>query len=351
MKLKSLIYFFCALLLSIILIGEKPVISFSLNPQQNPKSTNPKTIYVSQESSRQTVSSPPICTPKGCYEKPRGDQIMVISPSQGEYLLNNRPTISLLSQQNGEEYVIKFENSKGILFKFIPENDQVLDDKLNILYPRDKPSLQHQDGTISVTIETEKKRTRRNFKVVNNQKRQDIQNQVNNIKNSTSDLDKTLAVANFYLDNNLITEAINTLENAIGEEQDLFSIYLQLGQLYLQKVGVASLAQENYLQALEKTQTADDLSNQIDALIGLVKSNLKLQNLPKAIAHLQEAYNISWQLNDLGLIAQIEQFLGEIYQDLGKKEDAINWYKKARDSYETLGKEEYQKVIEEKILD
>ena len=107
---------------------------------------------------------------------------------------------------------------------------------------------------------------------------------------------ESLALAQLYQGHNLVAEAIQALETLAAGGSQAAATYRKLGDFYLQS-GVNLLAEQNYLKALDLSQTAGDVEGQ----------------------------------------AECQKGLGEVYAGLGQRDQAIQWLNRALENYITLG--------------
>ncbi|HBL10161.1 MAG TPA: hypothetical protein DD379_01760 [Cyanobacteria bacterium UBA11162] len=111
-----------------------------------------------------------------------------------------------------------------------------------------------------------------------------------------SDEAKALVLAEFYADQGLIFDAIQTLEDAITKRNQTAIIYRTVGDLYY-SIGLGSEAKPYYCEAVKQAEDSGNVEEQALAL---------------------------------------EQ-MGEVYALLGQKDEAIYWLRQASTKYELLG--------------
>ncbi len=290
-------------------------------------------------SGKEVKSSEVICYPEGsCVKRARADNnIIVITPAEGERLLNTSPPIFV--ELDSQTYTVKLENSQGTLFKENFDNHN----------PVDIPEL--TPGYYQLTIQTNDTEITRSFEVLEKKESVYIKQQTNTKINS-------LDLAEFYQENNLITEARKTLEQAIEKgvdnKSEAIAIYQMLGDLYLKKINAPLKAKENYGKALEEAQGIEDKQAQANAYIGLAKVSIELglnekEEYQNTIKKLKEAYNIYQNLGQDFHAAQVQQFIGEVYFDSNDNQEALKWFQEARNSYQKIDKEKYEESINKEI--
>ncbi|MEA5468177.1 hypothetical protein [Spirulina sp. 06S082] len=139
---------------------------------------------------------------------------------------------------------------------------------------------------------------------------QQVQTKANFAETMPSEAAKVLATVGVYLQYDLAGEAIALLESLLASGMDNAAIRLQLGNLYLQELLVASPALEHYQQAMQF---------------------IAVEN---------------WEDR-----SQIEEGLGLVYVSLKNKDEAILWLTRARSSYEELGDSQRARELSQKITE
>lgn len=126
---------------------------------------------------------------------------------------------------------------------------------------------------------------------------------------SLSNESKAFAVAQLYAGHGLYAEAIEVLEEMTTGSQ-VANVYRALGDLYRQ-VGLSLLAEERYLKAVMLAEDAGDAE----------------------------------------ALATAQAGLGEVYVTLGRKDEAVRWFEKAKADYETLGDEQHASQVTERLAE
>lgn len=107
-------------------------------------------------------------------------------------------------------------------------------------------------------------------------------------RQNLADEAKTLALADLYIGQELIAEAIDLLEGLVAKGSKTAAVYYTLGDLYAQ-VELLRQAEENYLKAVELATTAKDIEGQAAAAARLGEVYAALGNSDKASHWLKEA--------------------------------------------------------------
>ena len=108
---------------------------------------------------------------------------------------------------------------------------------------------------------------------------------------------KTLALANLYRDNNLVTAAIDQLETLCQDTTETAPLRRQLGDLYWRTLSIAPQANEHYAKALTLVNP-DDLEERAAILDGLGQTYLSLGQPDQATPILQEAIQLYQSLGN-----------------------------------------------------
>jgi hypothetical protein len=109
---------------------------------------------------------------------------------------------------------------------------------------------------------------------------------------------------------NFNAEAIERLENLVASFKEP-AVLRMLGDLYL-KIGVLSLAEERYVQAVELSKALNDVEGQADELQTLGMIYTLLGNKDEALQHLQEAIALYQKLGDTSAVKAIEAELTKL---------------------------------------
>lgn len=244
------------------------------------------------------------CPPsKSCYPKPRGENIVVITPINGEFLLNSRPIFSFIGNEKNQLY--------KITLKLLGEDRPLWETETNnttITYPQNRNHL--KKNLYTLTIENNSAKTDVNFYIIDQKEIKEIEKEINALKekhsNSKQDTEKIIEVAQFYRQNQLTTEARKTLEEAIANNIKIPQIYFELAEI-----------------------------------------NREIGTWEEVIKYLKQVHQ---NRNQPFWAAQAEQFIAEVYYcGNNDKINSIDWYKKAKETYQQLGKTEYVEGMKHNI--
>ncbi|MBE9216150.1 tetratricopeptide repeat protein [Plectonema cf. radiosum LEGE 06105] len=235
-----------------------------------------------------------ICDPV-CREESRRDDFYIIEPVGS--LVNNQPKFSWTAATGATSYIVRLQSSTGTVWELEVNNTE-------ISYPENQPPLEPGKAynLIVKAIGKEQKETQTRFILLTTQQAEKLKSQIDNIRNQNLTPQQTaLKIAELYEENNLITEAKNS-----------------------------------YQQALELAKNQNDIDEQAWIQVKLARINLNLDNSDQAIILLRTAFSNYETSNNQKLSSQVAQFLGEIYNNLEQKKEAIRWYQQAKAGYEKL---------------
>ncbi len=337
MKLKSSIKIFFLTLLTVNIVFLEGSETFS---------------YSQDKKQEENYCSPTTCCPpqRACYERPRGENIVIISPVRGENFLNTRPTFSWYDGPKNQKYRITLKSNK--------EPIPIWDTEIvgtTVTYPQNRNQL--TDGSYTLIIKHQQNRKEINFHILNKKEIEEIKKEINALNqkysNPTTDIQqketKIMAIAKLYEEYNLITQARETLEEAIKNNLKTSSIYQQLGELYQNNIYAHVEAEKAYEQALKIVRKINNKKTEADIHFELGYVNRSLGNWEKAINHVRKAHTIYQNIDEPFLVGQTEQFMAEVYFKCKKKTESIQWYQQAKETYQKLGKRQYQEAIEAKM--
>ncbi len=131
--------------------------------------------------------------------------------------------------------------------------------------------------------------------------------------NITQELDgeaQALALAHLYKENDLMVDAIATLETLLEQGSQTTGVYRFLGDLY-QEVQLSQLAEVRYTKAIELAKDSNDLVGQATAQFGLAKVLAARGLNNKAIQIGTEAKEAYATLGDTKLVRKLEQKLSQ----------------------------------------
>jgi len=125
-----------------------------------------------------------------------------------------------------------------------------------------------------------------------------------------------LAIANLYLNTNLIAEAIETLENIQKAGVETPPINRALGDMYLEKLQLVPQAEVYYSKAIN-TAKPDDIEELTAARYGLGQVHSAMRNNLEAMKYLRMAKDGYTTLGDLPMAEKVEKQL----RDLQRREE------------------------------
>jgi hypothetical protein len=214
----------------------------------------------------------------------------IISPNS-TLLLNDKPTLRWQAVPGASSYTVRVSGPRV--------NWETEVSTTEVVYPGEPPLKSLEEGYL-LTIEADNGESpaKATFGLLDENKAQGVRVAAERIARQNLDDDaKTLALADLYIGQELIAEAIELLEAAVAKGSKTAAVYYTLGDLYAQ-VELLRQAEGNYLKAVELATTAKDIEGQAAAAARL----------------------------------------GQVYAALGNSDKACRWLKKAQDRYQVLGK-------------
>ena len=127
---------------------------------------------------------------------------------------------------------------------------------------------------------------------------------------------KKLAIANLYLNTNLIAEAIEILENLQKAGVETPPINRALGDMYLEKLQLVPQAEVYYSKAIN-TAKPDDIEELTAARYGLGQVHSAMRNNLEAMKYLRMAKDGYTTLGDLPMVEKVDKQL----RDLQRREE------------------------------
>lgn len=122
---------------------------------------------------------------------------------------------------------------------------------------------------------------------------------------------KTLAVADIYIREELLSEAIQTLESLNKKNSKIVAVYQNLGDLY-RYVGLNLLAQSRYQQAIALATASQDTEGLAMAQAGLAEVNEMLGKRDQAVQFLKQAQTGFETLGDSERVTELQARLKEL---------------------------------------
>lgn len=143
--------------------------------------------------------------------------------------------------------------------------------------------------------------------------------QVEGVKDAVGAIDKQvsnesakkLAVANLYLNTNLIAEAIEILETFPKTGLETPPISRNLGDLYLEKLQLIPQAKDYYSKVINLAKP-DDIEELTAAQYGLGQVHSAMRNNLEAIRYLRQAKDGFQSLGDLPMVDKVEKQLRDV---------------------------------------
>lgn len=211
----------------------------------------------------------------------------IITPRDG-LLLDARPSLRWNSVVEATSYTVR-------LLRGTREVWQLETTQNAISYPDDQAALEPY-ANYSLVVTSNKNRSSAEetfanftFKVLALEESFLIQEAVEQIQQSSlSEQSRLLALGNLYASENLVSEAINTLETLVNVGTQVPAVYRMLGDLY-QQAGLRLLAEERYQQAIEYAVDSSEQLQRAASELGLGLLYVRIEDIPKARDHLNNA--------------------------------------------------------------
>lgn len=208
----------------------------------------------------------------------------IISPDN-TLLLNDKATLRWQAVPGATSYTVRV-SGPGVNWETEVSTTEVV-------YPGEPPLQPVEQGYL-LTVESDNGESpaKATFGLLNEDKATRVRADAERIARQNLDDDaKTLALADLYIGQELIAEAIELLEAASAKGSNTAAVYYTLGDLYAQ-VELLRQAEGNYLKAVELATTAKDIEGQAAAAARLEEVYAALGNSDKASRWLKEAQNL-----------------------------------------------------------
>ncbi|NET82947.1 MAG: tetratricopeptide repeat protein [Moorea sp. SIO1F2] len=218
-------------------------------------------------------------------------------------LLDNRPTLRWHQVEGAERYSVRIRG-QGLDLDW-----KTYTRETEILYSGEQPLA---PGYYSLIVETDKgKRSIEEgefgFRVLDEKKATTLLKEVEELQQKQlSEEANSLALAHFYLREDLKYNAIDILEQSIKDGNTLVATYQLLGDTYTE-VGLNRLAKERYLKGLELAKAASDLNSQAEIQKSLVTISLIIDSKEEALQWLEKAQVSYRALGDESKVNQLEE--------------------------------------------
>ncbi|MGV0025731.1 hypothetical protein [Phormidesmis priestleyi] len=129
-------------------------------------------------------------------------------------------------------------------------------------------------------------------------------------KQDLSDEAKALTLADFYAEQELMNNAIQTLETLAKQGSKTVAVYQMLGEFY-ERVELSLLAKNHYGKALELAKAERDVAAQAAAKVGLARVFWGLGSKEFAIRNLKEAQSAYKSLEDAEQVKELTVLLAK----------------------------------------
>ena len=207
----------------------------------------------------------------------------IISPNS-TWLLNNKPQLRWQAVPGATSYTVRVS---GAGVKWETEVSTT-----SVVYTGEPPLKSVEQGyLLTVSADNGESQAKATFGLLDENKATRIRAAAERIaRQNLADDAKTLALADLYIGQELIAEAMDLLEASVAKGSKTAAVYYILGDLYAQ-VELLSQAEGNYLKAFQLARTANDIEGQAAAAARLGEVYKALGSSDKAIAWLKEAQN------------------------------------------------------------
>ena len=180
--------------------------------------------------------------------------------------------------------------------------------------PTDKcpPNWEKQpdDSSLCISSSTKDEGRGLGFYLLEANQAQQIQKLAANIKQELEGTAQALALAHLYQENNLMMDAILTLENFAKQRSNITGVYRFLGDLY-QGIQLNKLAEIRYNQAIDLAENSNDLVGQATAKFGLAEVLAARGLNQKAIQIGKEAKDVYATLGDTAKVRKLQEKLSQ----------------------------------------
>lgn len=288
MKYKLLAAFILTPLLSVM--GGKVIVPMTANnltvtPSKERLEPNYLPFKLAQNSNTE-------CEPKnGCYPNdPRGPILdpktpYIISPSD-TYLLNDRPPLSWHAVPDAISYTVRVRDIAGDWSGWERTVSKLPTSELGEIpmnYPTEVQALQPGNKYKLIVEAKFTSRDRRvepgeaTFTMLSAEEIKQVKERVSELeKLNLSPTDKALRVYNIYREKELISEAMEVLEQQVKGGSKVAQVYRQLGDIYREQ-GLIDLAKPRYEMAVKLADAVRDSQELEKAQEGLQRTNAALK--------------------------------------------------------------------------
>lgn len=130
------------------------------------------------------------------------------------------------------------------------------------------------------------------------------------VKQDLSDEARALTLADFYAEQELMSDAIQTLEALAKQGSKTVAVYQMLGEFY-ERVDLSLLAKGRYGKALELARVDRDVTAQAATKVGLARVFWGLGSKEAAIRNLKEAQSAYKSLEDAEQVKELAVLLAK----------------------------------------
>lgn len=286
---------------------------------------------------------------------PRGGENLeipfIISP-RSTAVLNNKPMLRWNAVSNVTRYTVSIEDQRvgkgkvwttevsdsGVAYPNQPAGDSSVK-YIKVNYPSDAPPLepgvdylvvvttqqqveatdqcrpdwekQPEDPFKCITSSTKDEGKGLGFYLLDENEAQRVQELAKSIKQELDGEAQALALAHLYKENDLMVDAIATLEALLEQGSQTTGVYRLLGDLH-GEIQLSQLAEVRYLKAIELAKNSRDLVGQAAAQFGLAEVFAARGLRDKAIQTWTEAKNAYATLGNTERVRELEEKLGRV---------------------------------------
>lgn len=255
----------------------------------------------------------PICPEdKPCYIPRSPDYtIHITSPTKSFIFYNEMPqTIAWQPIPEVNRYSVSIQHASQIVW------ETIVSSQTEIPYPANLQLETGKDYQVIIRADANDLEGRITFRMLSEAETQSIQSQAQEIAKNPHDTEsqKALKLAFLYSDSHLFGEAIQTLLEAVENNNSSVEIYQQLGNLYLD-IQQHHLAKPYYEKVLS---LATHLEEEANAQFKLAVVSSYENNLDEVVQFLTVAKSNYEQLGEQALVAQITTWLQKVYAIQGE---------------------------------
>ncbi|NET32537.1 MAG: hypothetical protein F6K19_11070 [Cyanothece sp. SIO1E1] len=242
-------------------------------------------------------------------------QIPYVIAPRNRFLLSPTPTLSWNSVDNTDRYIVSLMADQVQIW-------QVETAETTIPYPADKPAL-NPGVWYTLVVKTDNDRASIDehvsglrFRVLFPEEAHAIQQIAQEIIDSdVSAQSMKIALAVLYSNNELIAEAITTLESLVNQGNQQPFVYRILGDLY-QRSGLRLLSETRYQQAICLATNLIHIEQRAAAQLGLGLLHKRIENLAQSSYWFNLAKVSYRELGEEKVVDLIDRELGQLQSQL-----------------------------------